>query len=403
MTLLPTIAEFDLAGVPAWNLIRSLPAEARGVAHSLVDTLRSHRMIVLRSGGHMLSDQEVAAFICEQPDVLARTLPVIEQWGFAARDDDGALYSPHLLARELRRQDRARRRAERDEALRRLEAAQAAGEIAPDATLRGVAAKINGSAGGRPRKGEPAEQARIRRAQEAEAAQRQRHMPLMRSLPGAETMETQNPNQKPKSVSVSGVSVSGSGFSVPLDIGIDRDINLKPTSTPDEPENPAAQTEQPVQAVTVSPEVLATTVERVIEVAGFTLGKRNQYPAVRKWLAQGCPPDLLIEAVKAHRATMDSAPEHMGAFQAAIRAAWEQSLIKAPEPAPQREIPAWEAQARADLAADQRAFAVMFEENRDYGQARRRWAEEAARLGRPTADLKLDAYLAAYRPVEQAA
>ncbi|MCW4591536.1 hypothetical protein NO263_13190 [Gluconacetobacter entanii] len=63
----------------------------------------------------------------------------------------------------------------------------------------------------------------------------------------------------------------------------------------------------------------------------------------------------------------------------------------------------WEAQARADLAADQRAFAMIFEENRDYGQARRRWAEEAARLGRPTADLKLDAYLAAYRPVEQAA
>ncbi|MFT8634801.1 hypothetical protein [Novacetimonas hansenii] len=377
------------------------PVTQRIDAHyKQADTLRSHRMIVLRSGGHILSDQEVAAFICEQPDVLARTLPVIEQWGFAARDDDGALYSPHLLARELRRQDRARRRAERDEALRRFEAAQAAGEIAPDATLRGMTAKINGSRGGRPRKEETAEQARIRRAQEADAAQRQRRMPLMRSLPGA---ETQNPNQKPKPVSVFGVSVSGTGFSVPLDIGIDSDINLNPTSTPDEPENPAAQTEQPVQAVTVSPEVLATTVERVIEVAGFTLGKRNQYPAVRKWLAQGCPPELLIEAVRMHRATMDSAPEHMGAFQAAIRSAWEQSLINAPEPAPQREIPAWETQARTDLAADQRAFAVFFEENRDYGQARRRWAEEAARLGRPTADLKLDAYLNAYRPAEQAA
>ncbi|MGY6770371.1 hypothetical protein [Komagataeibacter sp. NFXK3] len=163
---LPTVADFDADAVPAWTLIRTMPAEARGVAHSLFDTLKANRMVVMCSGTHMRSDDEIAAFICESP----ATLPLIEQWGFAARDDEGALYSPHLLQREIRRQERARKRAEREENLRRFEAAQAAGIIPADDTLRGHHAKINGGSGGRPRKGETAGQAKIRRAQEAEAA-----------------------------------------------------------------------------------------------------------------------------------------------------------------------------------------------------------------------------------------
>lgn len=60
MTTLPTVADFDAGAVPPWSMIRTMPAEARGVAHSLFDTLTANRMIVLRSGTHMLTDAEVA-------------------------------------------------------------------------------------------------------------------------------------------------------------------------------------------------------------------------------------------------------------------------------------------------------------------------------------------------------
>lgn len=41
MTCLPTVADFDAGAVPPWSMIRTMPAEARGVAHSLFDTLKA--------------------------------------------------------------------------------------------------------------------------------------------------------------------------------------------------------------------------------------------------------------------------------------------------------------------------------------------------------------------------
>lgn len=400
MTILPTVADFDAGAVPPWSMIRTMPAEARGVAHSLIDTLKANRMIVLRSGTHILTDAEVAAFLCESPDVLARTLPMIEQWGFAARDDDGALYSPHLLQREIRRQERARRRAERDEALRQFEAAQATGAIPADDTLRGYKARINGGKGGRPRKYESPEQARARRAEAAEEAARQRHMPLMVSVPSSQSAETENRNQNRNRFSVSGGSVSPVGSSVPL--GIDIELDNYPISTPTPDETDQTQNPAPAAKAPVSQAILTDTVERVMEIADFTEGKRQQYPAIRKWLSEGCPPHVLIEAVRAHKQVLTARPNHMGAFQGPIRAAWEQYQVQAPDPTPAPVMPDWEKQARADHAEALRKWSALMEQLGDYGRAKLEWAQTATNLGRPP-ELTLEAYLDAYRPQDVAA
>ncbi|GBQ39018.1 hypothetical protein [Komagataeibacter europaeus] len=400
MTTLPTVADFDAEAVPPWSMIRTMPAEARGVAHSLIDTLKANRMIVLRSGTHMLTDAEVATFISESPDVLAHTLPMIEQWGFAARDDDGALYSPHLLQREIRRQERARRRAQRDENLRRFEAAQAAGEIPAGDTLKAQQARKNGMLGGRRRNGETIEQAKARRLQAAEEAVRQRHLALMVSVPSTQSAETENPNQNRNRFSVSGGSVSPVGSSVPL--GIDIELDNYPISTPTPDETDQTQNPAPAAKAPVPQAVLTDTVERVMEIADFTEGKRQQYPAIRKWLSEGCPPHILIEAVRAHKQVLTARPNHMGAFQGPIRAAWEQYQVQAPDPMPEPVMEEWEKQARADLAEDRRKWSDLMQQLGDYGRAKREWAQTAASLGRPT-ELTLDAYLDAYRPQDVAA
>ncbi len=400
MTMLPTVADFDAGAVPPWSMIRTMPAEARGVAHSLIDTLKANRMIVLRSGTHMLTDAEVATFISENPDVLARTLPMIEQWGFAARDDDGALYSPHLLQREIRRQERARRRAQRDENLRRFEAAQAAGEIPAGDTLKAQQARKNGMLGGRRRNGESREQAKARRIQAFEEAARQRHMPLMVSVPSTQSAETENPNQNRNRFSVSGGSVSPVGSSVSL--GIDIELDNYPISTPTPDETDQTQTPAPAAKAPVSQAVLTDTVERVMEIADFTEGKRQQYPAIRKWLSEGCPPHVLIEAVRAHKQVLTTRPNHMGAFQGPIRAAWEQYQVQTPDPMPEPVMEEWEKQARADLAEDRRKWSALMEQLGDYGRAKQEWAQTAASLGKPP-ELTLEAYLDAYRPQDVAA
>lgn len=398
MTALPVVSDFDAATVPAWSLIRSLPAEARGVAHSLLDALKASRMVALRSGTHVLTDAEIAAFICERPDVLGRALPVIVQWGFAARDDEGALYSPHLLLRARRRQEKACHDAERAANAAQFEAAQAAGQIPPGETLRGYQARINGRMGGRTRKGETPEQARARRQQAADEAARQRNLTLLRSVPNA---ETENPNQKPKPVSVSAGSVSGPVPSVSLDIDTDNNI---PSSVSE-----SGETELAKPAATVATDILNRTVVRVMEVAGFerdTIGRH--IGMVRKWLQEGIPEPVIVQAARDLTGEMRGKgqfPRHAGVFDSPVRAAWAQQQIaeQLPEQTAERGMPAWEAQARTDLAADHRAFAAIMQREGDYGHARKLWVEEAARLGRPTVKLNLTDYLEAYRPQEAAA
>ncbi len=417
MTALPHALDFDLDGVPSWKLMRSLRAELRGVIQSLHDGLRELRMITWRSGAHALTVEEIAVQIGEQPDVLERTLPDIMARGFAARDDRGALFSPHLYVRELRRQERQARLAEREERAAEIEAKVAAGILPAGATLKAVSAQSNGGTGGRPRKGETPEEARARRASErAQAEQRQREMALMRVMPAAGNPETKNPNQNPNRFSVSGVSVSKPVSEVSLDLEIER--NREKTSISESSETFETEIAETSGADTEMAEadrdLLRVTVARVMTAAGFprdSIGK--QVPSVRKWLREGCPPDVIVEAVSRHTAAMrgnEDVPTHMGAFRKAIRAEWDAyralSVLPAESsgagPAPTAPQPEWERRARDDHAADLLAFEKIRRDEWDYGVARRIWAQKARELGRP-GDLKLESYIEAYRPQEDAA
>ncbi|MBB2164320.1 hypothetical protein HLH26_07150 [Gluconacetobacter sp. 1b LMG 1731] len=394
-------AAFDAAAVPPWKLLRCAPAEIRGVVVSIRDTLHESRMIAFRSGAHALPVPEIATLIGEQADVLTRTLPEIVQRGFAAWDDEGCLYSPHLLARELRRQERARKAAERAARQDAIEAAIAAGELPADMTIQTMANQTNARRGGRPRKGESPEAAYARRLAEAEHAGQQRSMRLLRTV---ETPKTETGNQNRNGFSVSGVSVSVPVSGVSLDL--DRDINFSPSESEE-----TAETETQPETAPVPPELLAETANRVLCAAGWErTALSRQMGAIRGWLQRGCPADVLVEAVETHVQAMkanEDTPRHMGAFQKAIGAAWEahRTLSLMPEEIgrPAAPTPEWERRAREDYGHDQRLFASIMQTEGDYTKVRRLWADKARELGRPITELRLESYLAAYRPQEDAA
>lgn len=396
-------AEFDAAAVPHWTLLRCAPAEIRGVVVSIRDTLHESRMVAFRSGDHALPVDEIATMIGERVEVLDRTLPEIVRRGFAAWDDQGCLYSPHLLARELRRQERARRAEERAARQDAIDAGIAAGTLPADMTVQRMANAVNARRGGRPRKGETNEQAYARRLAEAEQADQQRSMRLLRTV---ETPKTETGNQNRNGFSVSGDSVSVPVSGVSLDLDRERNINLSLSESQE-----TAETETQPETVLVTPELLAETANRVLGAAGWErTDLSRQMGAIRGWLQRGCPADVLVEAVAAHTQAMkanEDTPRHMGAFQKAIGAAWDahRTLSLMPEeigrPAPP--TPEWERRAREDHRHDQRVFAVIMQTEGDYTKAKRLWADRAREMGRPVTDLRLDSYLAAYRPQEDAA
>lgn len=117
-------ATFDRDDVPSMAFLKVLPAELRGVFHSLMDALKSARDVVFRVGGRALDDVQVAQMACENVEVLRRVLPELEFTRFILRDEDGALYSPHLVERQIRREERAQARAERQRRLEEFQARQ---------------------------------------------------------------------------------------------------------------------------------------------------------------------------------------------------------------------------------------------------------------------------------------
>ena len=109
--LRPIVAEFDHTAVTPFKMLRSMPAEMRGVVVNLRDALKELRGTVFRAGQMVLTDSQVAIQAWLDADVLARTLPAIIQAGFMARDDEGALFSPQLYAAQIRREERQAREA----------------------------------------------------------------------------------------------------------------------------------------------------------------------------------------------------------------------------------------------------------------------------------------------------
>ncbi|GBR34946.1 hypothetical protein [Gluconobacter kondonii] len=399
MLQIPTT--FDRDDVPSMAFLKVLPAELRGVFHSLMDALKSARDVVFRVGGRALDDVQVAQMACENVEVLRRVLPELEFTRFILRDEDGALYSPHLVERQIRREERAQARAERQRRLEEFQARQEAGEFAPEAGVKAMTSRANASKGGRPRKGEKAEDAYVRRQREAVE---QREMRLLSSIDGGAISETENQNQFSKAVLVSGVSVSKpvSGFSV--DLELEKDI-----SPSDSNSTKPAETETDKPALEISEALISQTVARVLKVGRLPDGQAGFAKSIcGRFLRDGVPADVLVEAVKQHAEKMalngDTAYK-MGAFRKPIERFWADhqagvSTAPAPEPVARED---WEERALGVYAKAQEVWSEAFRLKRDFSAVKRDWPELAQAHDLPTCPVERAAYLDWYRPQAQAA
>ncbi|MFT8480203.1 hypothetical protein [Gluconobacter oxydans] len=394
-------ATFDRDDVPSMAFLKVLPAELRGVFHSLMDALKSAREVVFRVGGRALDDVQVAQMACENVEVLRRNLPELEFTRFILRDEDGALYSPHLVERQIRRAERAAVRAEQQRRLEEFQARQEAGEFAPGASVKAMTSRTNALRGGRPRKGETAEQARERREREAN---QQREMRLLTPVTGGRNSETENQNQFSKGVLVSGDLGFETGLEVSVDLESEKDISPSNSKSTKPAET---QTDKPV--LEISESLISQTVARVLKIGRLPDGQAGFAKSIcGRFLRQGLPADVLVEAVKQHTEKMalnGDAANKMGAFCKPIERFWadhQAGVSTAPEPEP---VPLedWEEQARAAFARAQEVWNKAFREKRDFSAVQRAWPDLAQAHDLPPCPYDRAAYLDWYRPQEQAA
>ncbi|GAC88548.1 hypothetical protein Gbth_044_011 [Gluconobacter thailandicus F149-1 = NBRC 100600] len=394
-------ATFDRDNIPAMAFLKVLPAEQRGVFHSLMDALKAARDVVFRVGGRALDDAQVAQMACEHVDVLQRVLPELEFTRFILRDEDGALYSPHLVERQIRREERAAARAEKQRRLDEFQERQDAGEFAPEASVKVMTSRANAAKGGRPRKGETSEQARERREREAVE---QREMRLLSSISGGAVSETENQNQFSKTVLVSGVSVSKPVSGFPVDLEVEKDI-----SPSDSNSTKPAETETGKPALEISEALISQTVARVLKIGRLPDGQAGFAKSIcGRFLRDGIPADVLVEAVKQHTEKMalngDTAYK-MGAFRKPIERFWADhqagvSTTPVPEPTPRED---WEDRALEAYAKAQKIWSEAFHLQRDYSAVKREWPELAKKHDLPACPVERAAYLDWYRPQAQAA
>jgi len=397
-------ATFDRDDVPSMAFLKVLPAELRGVFHSLMDALKSARDVVFRVGGRALDDVQVAQMACENVEVLRRVLPELEFTRFILRDEDGALYSPHLVERQIRREERAQARAEQQRRLEEFQVRQEAGEFAPGVSVKAMTSRTNAFKGGRPRKGETPEQARERRERAEREAIQQREMRLLTPVTGGRNSETKNQNQFSKEVLVSDDLGFETGFEVSVDLESEKDISSSSSKSTKPAET---QTDKPV--LEISESLTSQTVARVLKIGRLPDGQAGFAKSIcGRFLRQGVPADVLVEAVKQHTEKMalngDTANK-MGAFCKPIERFWADhqagvSVLPEPEPVARE---AWEDQARAAFAKAQEVWNEAFREKRDFSAVQRAWPDLAKAHDLPPCSYDRAAYMDWHRPQEQAA
>ncbi|OUL65961.1 hypothetical protein HK16_12580 [Acetobacter senegalensis] len=389
----PDVAEFDLDAVTPFKMLRSMSPALRGIVTNLHDALKELRACVFRAGSLVLTDEQIARQAWIELSDLEWALPEIIKAGFMARDDHGALFSPHLYGKLLRKEDRETRKAQADLA---WEHAQETGDVPPGLTRKQISARMNGMKGGRCRKGESPEERDARRAREIAAEQAQRNMPLMGVVAGGKT-ETQNPNKKPNGFSVSENSVS----SVSIDLEAERDTYIPSGSISGETQNPKPEI----------PEALVKqTAAKILTASGF--GDDQVGYAVsfaKRWLGIGATLDCIVAAIQAHKSTMaknGETPRRLKVFEAAVLRAIEaqgvveQAASDAPE---QRALTAQEQEFEDNWARASQLWKTAFTENRDFGAVTRQWPTLAQENGLPDIPFSRDAYRAYYFPPPEAA
>ncbi|MCP1229425.1 hypothetical protein [Acetobacter fabarum] len=377
----PVLAEFDPSTVTPFKMLRSMPADLRGVVTNLHDALKELRSTVFRAGQLVLADGQVATQAWLEGDVLARMLPSILQSGFMARDDEGALFSPHLYAKLLRKEEREARKALADAQWEQL---QESGDVPEGMSRKVVTARQNGGAGGRPRKGESAEQARARRAREVEQQQAQRHMPLVATVAGGKT-ETQNPNKKTNGFSVTENSVS----SVSIDLELERDKYILSDSNSGETEKPKTELDDAL---------VRRVAARMVSVAGMEDQIGFGMSLARKWMGLGATEETIISAIQEQQAAIRNngeEPRRLKVFEAAVLRGIEAQRVMEGMPAAQPS----EAHKTEDMRQFEDAWGratqvwkKAFDDCRDFGAVNRQWPDLAQEHGLPDVPYDRAAY-----------
>lgn len=377
--LRPHIAEFDLDNVTPWKMLRAMAPELRGVVTNLHDALKELRSCVFRAGQLVLEDGQIAQQAWLGGDVLARVLPTILQSGFMARDDEGALFSPHLYAKLLRKEEREARKAQADA---QWEQWQESGEVPEGMSRKTVTNRQNGGAGGRPRKGESAEQARARRAREVEQQHAQRHMPLVATVAGGKT-ETQNPNKKPNGFSVAENSVS----SVSIDLELESN-NISSDSNSGETEKPKTELDDAL---------VRRVAARMVSVTGMKDQVGFAVSFARKWMGMGATEETIISAIQKHQSVLrdKEPPRRLKVFEAPVLRGIEAQQVMEAMPAAQSS----EAHKTEDIRQFEDAWGratqvwqKAFADCRDFGAVTSQWPVLAKKHGLPNVPYDRAAY-----------
>ncbi|GBR55494.1 hypothetical protein AA18889_0174 [Acetobacter senegalensis DSM 18889] len=194
----PTLKEFNRTDIPARACVRLLSYEQRGVLEDMTQALKKMRSCVFMCGPHKLTDAEVIQVALVREDIFTRVLPQLIQRGFLARDDEGALFSPHLYDRLLRKEEREAAKAEADA---RWQQMQESCDVPEGISRKAMAARENGKKGGRPRKNPVMNTT-------------QRSIPLMSTVDGGKGA-AENPSKKP----ITGLGYETSVSSISIDLG----------------------------------------------------------------------------------------------------------------------------------------------------------------------------------------
>lgn len=370
----PVLAEFDPSAVTPFKMLRSMPAELRGVVTNLHDALRELRSTVFRAGQLVLTDGQVATQAWLEGDVLARALPTILQSGFMARDDAGALFSPHLYAKLLRKEEREARKALADA---QWEQWQESGDVPEGMSRQRVVNRKNAQMAGRPRKNESREQAYERRMREKAQGQAQRDIPLMCVHHGG---EIENRNKKSNSVSISQNSINP----ISIDLELERD-NIPSSSISGEIEK---------TKIELDDALVRRVAARMVSVSGMNDQVSFAISFARRWMGLGATEETIISAIQKHQAAIRNngeEPRRLKVFEDEVMRGIEAQQVMEAMPIAQ---PA-EAHKTKDMRQFEDAWSratqvwqKAFADCRDFGAVTRQWPDLAQEHGLP--DLPYD-------------
>lgn len=367
----PQLAEFDHGAVTPFKMLRSMSPELRGVVTNLHEALKEMRSCVFRAGALVLTEDQVARLAWLEPDALARTLPVIMQAGFMAVDNAGALYSPHLYAKLLRKEEREARKSLSDQYWQQ---AEEAGTIPDGLTRQQIANKKNAQMAGRPRKGESREQAFARRQREQAQKQKQSH--LLMPIPGSKNdMENRNRKSKQEN-SINSISLEEERYNNNLN------NTLSSSSNSREFENPKPDAAE-----------VSHIAQKAREAGGIGADQRTYAENfVRKWLRAGANEQLIVQNI----APLHGVAQKFGYFDIPVMQAIQQ---KSTEPSATPDIPKDDAERQAKAAWDcaRPVWKSMIDAGMGIGVVAREWPPVARDKGFPDCPPGYDAYVAYFR------